>query len=217
MIPVPGKPKIGVSSNAVFRRLDAATSPQYWVEVTVEGTCVKHDPPDAAVAGSTGAMPNASDVLAAPVVAEPWTPAGRAKRQPSANAVQVIDRGSIGPYEFVNIAVDKALRDGANVAGDWLAASGYDLSGLDREVLSPSLRDGLHLLAFRLADDADVGAIRPVIVTYESKRQVVVPVRPMAVPARGLQDLGRWPVASGARQLEVARDQRRAARLVDGA
>jgi len=186
VIPVPGKPKVGVSSSAVFRRLDAATSPQYWVEVTVEGKCIRHDPPDAAVAGSPGALPSTSDVPAAPVVDKAWIPAGPAKRQPSAGAVQVIDRGSIGPYEFVNIAIDKTLRDGANVASDWLAAGGYDLSGLDREVLRPSLRDGLHLLAFKLADGADVGAIRPVIVTYESK-QPVVPIRPTAVPARGLR------------------------------
>ncbi len=186
VIPVPGKPKVGVSSNAVFRRLDAATSPQYWVEVTVEGTCIRHDPPDAAVTGSTGVAPSASEPPAAAVADEAWVPAGRAKREPAAGAVQVIDRGSIGPYEFVNIEVDKALREGANVASDWLAASGYDLSGFDREALGASLRDGLHLLAFKLADDADVGAIRPVVVTYESKRPVVA-IRPTTVPARGLR------------------------------
>src|SRR5580704_2814987 len=47
VIPVPGKPAIGVSSNGVFQRLDAATAPQYWVEVTVEGACKAHDGPDA--------------------------------------------------------------------------------------------------------------------------------------------------------------------------
>ena len=186
VIPVPGKPKVGVSSNAVFRRLDAATSPQYWVEVTVEGTCIRHDPPDAAVAASTGATPSAGDAPAAPVVREAWIPSGRPKWQPPAGGVQVIDRGSVGPYEYVNLAVDPTLRDGAKVASDWLGADGYDLSGLDGEALSRSLREGQHLLAFKLADDADAGAIRPVSVTYESKRPVV-PIRPTAVPARGLQ------------------------------
>ena len=54
VIPMPGRPTIGVSSNTVFRRLDAATAPEYWVEVTVEGRCKPQDRPDAASGADSG-------------------------------------------------------------------------------------------------------------------------------------------------------------------
>jgi hypothetical protein len=79
VIPVPGKPTIGVSSNTVFERLDAATAPQYWVEVTVEGTCKQEEHPDAASAAASGrgGAPSAPEPPAAPVMK--------------------IDQGSVGP------------------------------------------------------------------------------------------------------------------------
>jgi hypothetical protein len=39
LLPVPGKPKVSVSSNVLFERLQAATLPQYWVEQATEGRC----------------------------------------------------------------------------------------------------------------------------------------------------------------------------------
>jgi Uncharacterized protein conserved in bacteria (DUF2330) len=220
VIPVPGKPTLGVSSNAVLERLDAATAPQYWVEVAVEGTCMHPgpldtavpSPPDAAMQGSPvaaaagpqdaamqgppgagldagsgpGGAPGAYDTTAAPGVSEAWAPGGPAKGPASAPGVQVIDRGSVGPYDYVNLRVDPALGDPAKVATDWLAASGYDVAGLDRGALRRRVREGLHLLALKLSSDADVGAIRPVILTYESKLPTV-PMQPTAAAARGVQ------------------------------
>lgn len=55
LIPVLGTPAIGTSSNAVFRRLDAATAPEYLVEVAVEGTCKQGAPPRAAPSTDYGA------------------------------------------------------------------------------------------------------------------------------------------------------------------
>jgi hypothetical protein len=187
VIPVPGKPTVGVSSNAVFRRLDAATAPQYWVEVTVEGTCMQ-DSPDAGLdAGSrAGGAPSTNDFPPTPVVGEASAGAGHTKDPPSAGAVQVIDQGSIGPYDYVNIAVDPTVGDGAKVATDWLATNGYDPASLEGDALRRSLRDGLHLLAFKLTPDGDVGAIRPVILTYESKLPTL-PISPGGAAARGVE------------------------------
>ena len=58
LIPVRGTPTVGISSNAVFLRLDAATAPEYLVEVAVEGTCKQGGQPKAAPStdyGSGGA------------------------------------------------------------------------------------------------------------------------------------------------------------------
>jgi hypothetical protein len=188
LVLVPGKPTVGVSSNAVFQRLDAATAPQYWVEVTVEGKCPKPDSPDAAFDAGSGEVgaPSAQDTIAAPVMGDPWAPAGPTKGSPTTTGVQIIDQGSIGPYDYVNIRVDPTLGDPTKVATDWLMTNGYDPTDLDGERLRRYLKDDLHLLALKLADGADVGAIRPVILTYESKLPAI-PMEPTAMAAQGVQ------------------------------
>ena len=39
MLPVAGSPEVGVSSNDLFTRLQAASNPQYQLNTTVEGRC----------------------------------------------------------------------------------------------------------------------------------------------------------------------------------
>lgn len=191
---VPGKPTVGVSSNAVFQRLEAATSPQYWVEVTVEGKCTPQGAPDASFDSGAGAdgAPSAEDTrdsTVAPLVGDAGPPVGRAGNpsgRRSTSAVHVVDQGSIGPYEYVNITVDPAIGDRAKAATDWLTMSGYDPTSLEGDVLSRQLNGDLHLLAFRLAASADASAIRPVVLTYESKLPTV-PMEPTAVSAQGVE------------------------------
>jgi hypothetical protein len=175
VIPVPGKPTVGVSSTTVFQRLDAATAPQYWLEVTVEGTCKKQNDggaPSPAEAGASG----------------PASPADTA-----ATSVTTIDQGSMSPYDFVDIAVDPTLSDPAKVATDWLTTNGYDLTHLESKVLGPYLRAGLHLLAFKLTKGADVAAIRPVILTYQSKLPMI-PIRPTSLAAKGDTGIQVWVI-----------------------
>ena len=122
------------------------------------------DPDDALDAGvGTDDAPIDPDVMDAPVT--------------------VLGRGSVGAYDHVTIAADPALEDPAGVATEWLTANGYDLTGLDSDVLEPYLSDGFNLLAFRLTSGADAGAIRPVILTYDGELPVI-PIRPSASPDR---------------------------------
>jgi hypothetical protein len=172
VIPMPGTPTVGVSSNAVFERLDAATAPEYWVEVTLEGMCAQEDDPEPASDAGIG------------------TDGGPRDPDPTA-PVAVIDQGSVGPYDYVNITVDRALDDPAQAATDWLTMNGYDLTDLDSEVLDPYLQDGLNLLAFKLTSGTDAGAIRPVVLTYESKRPMI-PIRPAAVAAQDDMPVQVW-------------------------
>ncbi|MFI5306630.1 MAG: DUF2330 domain-containing protein [Polyangiales bacterium] len=175
LIPVPGTPTVGFSSSTVFERLDAATAPQYWLEVAVMGTCKKQDAPAAGLdAGSgTAGGPGAAGTTASPI--------------------GVIDQGSVGPYDYVNLLVDPTLDDPAAVATDWLSMNGYDLTDLDSKVLSPYLKAGLNLLAFKLQSSADTGAIRPVTLTYESKLPMI-PIRPTAVAAQGDMGMKIWVI-----------------------
>jgi hypothetical protein len=174
VIPVPGMPTIGISSSTVFRRLDAATTPQYWLEVAATGTCTQGDTPQAALGARYEVGGAQSDA---------GTPA----------PVDVIDQGSVGQYEYVDIAVDPALGDPVAAATDWLTGHGYDLSGLDGKALGPYLREGLNLLAFKLQSGADAGAIRPVILSYESKRPSI-PIRAAAVAAQAHMAMKVWVI-----------------------
>jgi hypothetical protein len=166
VIPVPGKPTVGISSNTLFERLDAATAPEYWVEVT-DGPCTHA--PDAAVP----AAPSRPDDAAAPAMK--------------------VDRGSVGPYDYVDLVVDPQRGDPTEFATHWLTSNGYEVTGIESAALGWYLSRGYHLLAFRLTSglDAAAGAIRPVVLTYESK-QPTIPLRPTAVSAREGMGVQVW-------------------------
>jgi hypothetical protein len=180
VIPIPGRPTVGISSSTVFRRLDAATAPEYWREVTVEGTCMQPAGPEAGSpvdagtdAGTYGGSPSEPDTKATPVIA--------------------VDQGAVGPYDYATITVGPTLGDPAKAATAWLTTHGYDATSLDRDVLNPYLRDGLNLLAFKLAKGNGPGAIRPVILTYESKLPMI-PMRPTSVAAHDDMGIEVWVV-----------------------
>jgi hypothetical protein len=164
IIPVQGKPTVGVSSGRVFERLDAATAPQYWVEQSIEGTCSQAGEPDAGLN------------LDPPVDPTP---------------VATVDRGSVGPYDYVTIAVDSGTADSAAVAAEWLAANGYASTGVLNDVLGAYLKEGSNLLALRLKQGADASAIRPVVLTYDSELPTI-PIRPTAASATDDMDIQIW-------------------------
>ena len=167
LLPVGGVPEISVSSNIALQRLGAMTRPQYVLERHVEGEC---DPSyvydsDCFNCGFTSAPP-------------PSAPG---------SGVQVLDQGSVGPYDYATIGVDPSLADPADAALDWLTAEGYDLTGVDAAVLRPYLADGMNLIAFRLTKGNASGEIRPVVLTYPGDKPSI-PIRPTAVAAQ--DDMG---------------------------
>ncbi|HMI91647.1 MAG TPA: DUF2330 domain-containing protein, partial [Polyangiales bacterium] len=172
VIPVRGKPTVGVSSNAVFQRLAAATAPEYWLERAVQGTCM--EPEDPGTAPDGGAPPDAGP-------SQPYAP----------GPIVVLEQGTVGPYDYAEVLVDAQRSDAAQVATEWLELNGYAPTGLESELLSPYLDDGFNLLAFKLRKDLDAGVIRPVVLTYESELPVI-PIRPAAVAAQDDVGLQVW-------------------------
>ncbi len=176
LLPVPGKPTVGVSANVAFQNLRGVTDPQYNLTVEVEGECMdggfdqfgNPGPPTVSV---TGAAEDAS------------------------GGVTVIDQGSVGPYDYATISLDPMLADPADAAVDWLTAEGYDVTAIGAEVLGPYLEDGLNLIAFRLTKGNDVGAIRPVIIKYESDLPMI-PIRPTRVAAVENMGVRVWVVSA---------------------
>lgn len=177
LLPVAGVPKIGVSSNVAFDRLTAATQPSFQLTRHMEGQC---DQPQYSPGyyGSGGA--------AATFGAD----AGAAAPPP----VQVLDQGSVGPYDYVTISVDPKLPSPADAALNWLTGEGFDVVGITANVLGPYLADGMNLLAFRLTKGTETGSIRPVVITYPGDRPSI-PIKPTAVAAQNDMGILVWVLA----------------------
>jgi hypothetical protein len=165
LLPVSGSPTIAVSSNAAFDRIQAATNPLYTLNTQVEGTCRDQR-------GGKTTFPTAAEGDSAGSAAD----AG-------AGGVTVVDKGSVGPYDYVIIALDPKAMDLVKVATDWLHTSGYDVPELGPDVLRPYLEAGMNLLAFKLTKGNETGAIRPVMLTF-GPGLPAIPIRPTAVAAQ---------------------------------
>jgi hypothetical protein len=116
---------------------------------------------------------------------------GRSSTTPG--AVAQVNRGSVGPYDYVDLEVDRSLPDPTRTATDWLTANGYAITQVEGRLLGSYLRDGYHLLAFRLGDTEDADAIRPVMLTYQAKLPTI-PLRPMFAATRDATPIEVWVV-----------------------
>lgn len=163
MLPVVGSPDISVSSNAALAAAQNVSNPQYTLTTVVEGTCDDGGGglrfAGAAEDSATNAPPSAMDP-----------------------EVEVVNSGSVGPYDFVIISVDSSASDVARVATQWLQENEYDVSDLGRDRLVPYLESGMNLLAFRLTKGRDAGAIRPVVLNF-GEGLPSIPLRPTAAAA----------------------------------
>ncbi|HTM44660.1 MAG TPA: DUF2330 domain-containing protein, partial [Polyangiaceae bacterium] len=166
VLPIAGKPDVGVSSSLAFQRLLTATTPQYTLTQRVEGTCKP---------GDTRGVPNTAFAGGTPTSA-------MADGSGSGHSVNVVAQGSVGPYDYVAISVAQDAGAPAQVALDWLASNNFDVSALGADILNSYLEQGLNLLAFRLNKDSDTGSIRPISVTYPADYPAI-PIRPTAVAA----------------------------------
>ncbi len=159
VLPVPGVPKVAVSSTLAFDRLQQLTDPQYNVQATFDDSC-----------GGAGAL-NARSAAG-----------GTSAIIPAADHVTVLASGSVGPYDYTVITLDPNLAAPADAAVQWLMQNGYDVTDLGPSVLGPYLEDGLNLIAFRLSKDSMTGSIRPILITYDAQLPSI-PIRPTAVAA----------------------------------
>ncbi|MGD8862411.1 MAG: DUF2330 domain-containing protein [Myxococcales bacterium] len=153
VLPVRGELEVRVSSSTVFERLDAATRPQYWLEVALDDAC--KDVPDAASAVAAMSPTGGTQGGVTPVESDATTPMGA---------------GAVSAHEWMTIQVDGQAPDAADEAIRRVQDAGFDARGIDREALVDYLRDGYDLLVLKLRPRGDGGGIRPVMLTYEADR-----------------------------------------------
>ncbi|MFW2386722.1 MAG: DUF2330 domain-containing protein [Polyangiales bacterium] len=177
VLPVPGVPDVNVSSDLAFSRLQQASNPQYNFTTVVEGRCKQVRGSDNSAsfgAGGSGGAAGGGGTF-------------------DDGGVNVLDSGTVGPYDYVVIEPRASSDRIGDVAVDWLTGEGYDVvpPGGDPDdistLLGGYLEDGMNLIAFRLTKGNDTGTIRPIWITYDSDRPMI-PIRPTAVAAN--DDMG---------------------------
>ncbi|MBX3274408.1 MAG: DUF2330 domain-containing protein [Sandaracinaceae bacterium] len=164
VLPVAGRPAVGVSSDLAFTRLSNATSPQYILTTTVDGACYVDPPPSLQDGGFAAADASAG-------------PSG-----PDPGEVTVVDSGAVGPYDYVILSLTPGAPEPASVAVEWLRENGYQIDPSGAARLAPYLEGGMNLLAFRLTKGTDAGSIRPVVLGFGAGL-ATIPIRPTAVAA----------------------------------
>ena len=169
LLPVPGIPEVGLSSDAAFAALQNATNPQYQMTTTVEGECAEED--------FINNSPNNFSV-----------DAGAPNENSTNNSgVTVVDSGSAGPYDYVVIQIDGAAGDKAALALEWLETNNYQVTDVGPDLLAPYLDENYNLLAIRLQKSQDAGAVRPIRLTYHDEHPMI-PIKLTAVAA--VEDMG---------------------------
>jgi MYXO-CTERM domain-containing protein len=170
---VPMGDEIGVASNLAFQRLQQATNPNYSLTTRVEGVC-RQNPSSAGTGGTGGGFMAGGGT------------GGTGSGAPD-GGVTVEASGVVGAFEWTVISLDMSLENPEDVAVTWLGDNGYDVPAGAPALLRPYLVDGLYLLALRLTKGADVGSIRPIVLTYAGTRPSI-PVKLTAVAAN--EDMG---------------------------
>jgi hypothetical protein len=169
---VPTGDKLAVASNAAFQILQQATNPQYNLTTRVEGTC---DVDQSTLQGSSKGSGNFAPSLGID----------------EDHGVTVEASGSVGPYDWTAISVAESTADPAQAAITWLGDNGYDIPEGARGLLGPYLADGMYLLALRLQKGADVGSIRPIVLTYGADKPMI-PIKLTAVAANDDMGVMTW-------------------------
>lgn len=88
-----------------------------------------------------------------------------------------LEQGNVGPYDYATISSD----DPAELI-NWLRDNGYQVTEDMEPIIAEYVIEGMYFLAMKLSNEAEVGDIQPVKMTYQSDKPVI-PIRLTAVAA----------------------------------
>ncbi len=163
ILPVPRDVETEISSEALFRGLDAAYGPQFRLQTEYADDCQwpEEEWADAGLAsaadGGAGGAGGAGD--------------------PAPPRVQVLSREAIGPY-------DRVILDAQDVGAlrDWLDDNEFAIPDTIDEKLSPYIELDAVFVAIKLLAGSDSGDIVPLRLTFTGDRPAI-PIIPTAVAA----------------------------------
>lgn len=88
-----------------------------------------------------------------------------------------LEQGNVGPYDYAIIASDNPAE-----LIEWLRDNGYRVTDDMQPIIAEYVFEGMYFLAMKLSNDAEVGDIQPVKMTYTSQNPMI-PLRLTAVAA----------------------------------
>lgn len=145
--------ELTLAPTAALLRLEAVTTPQFYLNSSSEGAC-------SATGQATSAPRETCEDN--PVLA------GCAPDFRYITAAESID-----PVDWQVITGDPAAADPATPALEWLTANGYDVTPEGAARLGVYLAEGMNLLALRLSTSSLAGSIRPIQLTMPATSPVL--------------------------------------------
>jgi hypothetical protein len=152
IVPTPSRPEVGISSAAVFTRMQQLAGIRFELDWTYDDDCDRLYPP---MAGGT-----TDDT-----------------RDEDGSGVTVVQQAQVGPFDYsVLQATD------TEALFDWLAANDYTIPDAALGLVEPYvlMGDQMHFVAFKLQKDASVGEIQPVLLRYVDD-QPMIPIQLTAI------------------------------------
>lgn len=169
VVPVPGVPEVGESSENLFNALDRATRLQ--VVLPPGDPCDSAPLSDTVSCGCSDGIPKSAAGSPPPVAS------------PNDGPVTVYDSGTTNNYAYVVIGAERT-----EDLVTWLQENQYNVSENMTPVMDPYNEpadgdEGMRFLAIKLLDGKSSGDIVPLRFTYRSQRPVI-PLRLTAVAAQ---------------------------------
>ncbi len=144
VVPVQGNPEVFLSNDMLFDRLATDLAPVVRLDFETVGNC------------RGGGGPGCGAVNFAARDSSETDDGGFAP------PVDVVNEGSVGPYDFVVLQADTST-----ALIDWLDEAEFAIPSTLDGLLQPYLTPDAHFLAVRLSKDADTGDIAPLGWVYE--------------------------------------------------
>ena len=175
IVPVTAVPTVDVGWDILFDRIEPPTRPSFRPQFVVDGVC--EGTSDGVGCGSVGEKATAGGIADASAGGPPYP------------GVDVLSRGTAGPYDYVVIRSE----DGATLR-TWLASNGYFVSEDAARIVDEYVAGGHSFVAVKLQVGQDTSAIRPIILRLQSP-EACLPLKLTAIAATPDLRINVWVLA----------------------
>jgi hypothetical protein len=185
IVPVTAVPTVDVGWDVLFDRIEPPTRPSFQVSYQIDGRCSDLSS-DSQGCGS-GAVGSAGVGI---------TGTGGGSGSINQPPVEVIARGSVGPFDYVVVRSE----DGATLR-TWLDTNGYFVSDAAARLVDEYVAGGFSFVAVKLQQGQDTSAIRPIILRMTAP-EACLPLKLTAIAATPDLRINVW-VLAGARAVPI--------------